>query len=411
MIILDTSVLRSFALDSSSAELLRTIRAADGQGVAAPWMVLEEIASQKALKYRDRHEAAAKALTELNAVTPWGPDARPPQPDLERVREHWRKEYGAIVDVIPTSETALREAAFREANLLAPCKVVMVKDRPHKTGSRDAAIWLSAVEYTRENRSEIVYFVSKNTKDFGDGSAYEHPMDEDLAGVGDRFVHLTDISDVITRFTEATEVDLEAVEAVLTSAGSLTLIAEEAKRGWSAGEGFARPEQQFGCHVIGDFGGSPGIARGWLVEPAVQFRSVRDVSAYRIGEHVWATATVRWLLAGPAFTRSPKDLVAVGCAWETRVLLSTTNADAKLTVLRSDVPVMVDEDPDEYDHLPTPPRMPFPESSGATSLQLRQLTAALRRRAIDGGDLHASLANLDDVWRTMLMFGNTDQED
>ncbi|MFH8496702.1 PIN domain-containing protein [Streptomyces coeruleorubidus] len=410
MIILDTSVLRSFALDSSSAELLRTIRAADGHGVAAPWLVLEEIASQKAVKYRDRHEAAAKALTELNAVTPWGPDARPPQLDLERVREHWRKEYGAIVDVIPTNETALREAAFREANLLAPCKVVMVKDRPHKTGSRDAAIWLSAVEYARENPSEIVYFVSKNTKDFGDGSAYEHPMDEDLAGIGDRFVHLTDIGDVITRFTEVTDLDLEAVEVVLASTGSLALIAEEAKREWSAGEGIGRPEQQFGCHIIGDFGGAPGIARGWLVEPAVRFWSVRDVSAYRIGEHVWATATVRWLLAGPAFTRSPASLVAVGCAWETRVLLSTTNADAKLTVLRSDVPVMVDEDPAEYDHLPTPPKVPILEPSNAPSLQLRQLIAALRRQGAEGGELPVSLTNLEDVWRAMVMF-NTDQED
>ncbi|MFI9248165.1 hypothetical protein ACIGXF_37675 [Streptomyces sp. NPDC053086] len=57
-------------------------------------------------------------------------------------------------------------------------------------GARDAAIWLTAIEYAREHPDEKVYFVSKNTKDFGDGTAYPYPMNEDVAGFGERFVLL-----------------------------------------------------------------------------------------------------------------------------------------------------------------------------------------------------------------------------
>ncbi|GAB3004540.1 hypothetical protein GCM10023080_082730 [Streptomyces pseudoechinosporeus] len=60
------------------------------------------------------------------------------------------------------------------------------KPRPlmaaHDFGGRDAAIWLTAVEYAREHPEETVYFVSRNTKDFGDGTAYPPLMDQDLEG-------------------------------------------------------------------------------------------------------------------------------------------------------------------------------------------------------------------------------------
>jgi hypothetical protein len=70
----------------------------------------------------------------------------------------------------PTSEAALGEAEFRESNVLPPCKAIVINDRGEqvKTGCRDAAIWLTAVEYAREHPEKTVYFVSRDTKDFGD---------------------------------------------------------------------------------------------------------------------------------------------------------------------------------------------------------------------------------------------------
>ncbi|MFF0734107.1 PIN domain-containing protein [Streptomyces chartreusis] len=165
MIILDTSILRSFSPESSSADLLRTIRAVGAEQVAVPWMVVEELAAQQAIKHREKHEAAAQALESLRQATPWPLGMELPPRDLKAVRGHWRAKWGAVVDTIPTSEEALREAAFREANCLPPCKT----SKGEKTGSRDAAIWLSAVEYAHQFPDVTVYFVSANTRDFGAG--------------------------------------------------------------------------------------------------------------------------------------------------------------------------------------------------------------------------------------------------
>jgi hypothetical protein len=68
--------------------------------------------------------------------------------------------------------------------------------------------------------------------------------------------------------------------------------------------------------------------------PTVRFDHVGNLTAYHIGEHVWCTATVRWVLSGPALVRDSLRVIGIGCVWETRVLVSTTNADAHLTVLR-----------------------------------------------------------------------------
>ncbi|MFB6961856.1 hypothetical protein ACFCYB_33960 [Streptomyces sp. NPDC056309] len=134
---------------SSSADLLRTIKMVGSDRVGAPWMVMEELAAQQAIKYQELHERAAQALEALRQATPWG-GGLPVQLgccDTERAREHWRSVWGDLVEVIPTSDKAVRQALFREANCLAPCR----ESKSQKIGSRDAAIWLSAVEYATEH--------------------------------------------------------------------------------------------------------------------------------------------------------------------------------------------------------------------------------------------------------------------
>jgi hypothetical protein len=76
-----------------------------------------------------------------------------------------------------------------------------------KTGGRDAAIWFTAVEYARAHPEEKVYFVSRNTKDFGDGTAYPYPVKGDLDGIADRFVHLTSLDQVVKEFAKPIDVD------------------------------------------------------------------------------------------------------------------------------------------------------------------------------------------------------------
>ncbi|WP_406482648.1 PIN domain-containing protein [Streptomyces sp. NBC_01615] len=352
MIILDTNILQGFKLDSVSSDLLKTIRTTGVESVGVPWVVLEELVSHRAVPYRQKHEAASEALKRFEKATPWPVTALLPPLGLERFQQHWRDLYLAIVEEIPTSETALREATFRESNILPPCKAVVRNERGNevKTGGRDAAIWLTAVEYAREHLEETVYFVSGNSKDFGDGTGYPPTMDDDLEGIRDRFVHLTSLTEVVSEFAVPTEADEEKVQEILATPETAALVAEEAMRAFNGLDACrnAMSVALFECtpalvldlstEVQTNLRSSPLGAVGWLPTPTALLDSVTNVEAHRIGDHVWCTATARWLLGGPALLHPQQDGVAVGCAWETRVLVSPTNSEARPTLLRTQRP-------------------------------------------------------------------------
>ncbi|MFJ3249138.1 PIN domain-containing protein [Streptomyces sp. NPDC086782] len=335
MIILDTSILRSFGPQSSSADLLRTIKTVGRERVGAPWMVMEELAAQQAIKYQELHERAAQALEALRHATPWGGDlpAQLSGCDTERAREHWRSAWGHLVEVIPTSDKALRQALFREANCLAPCR----ESKSQKIGSRDAAIWLSAVEYATEHPKETVYFVSANTKDFGDGTSFPHPMNKDVARLGNRFVLLTSMNDVAALFTEPAEVDKALVTEILKSEAVSQQVYEAADallshRTYPVFDGIALMPD--GTSLIRP-------VRVWLTESA-HFGSVGEVQAYRIGDHEWCTASVDWHLVGLAHTEF--GAVSAAVSWPTVVLFSLDRENPRPTVLREATPRPVSAD-------------------------------------------------------------------
>ncbi|MFG2370501.1 PIN domain-containing protein [Streptomyces sp. NPDC048504] len=328
MIILDTSILRSFSPGSSSADLLRAIRALHIQEVAVPWMVLEELVAQQAVKYREKYEKTVQAVEAPRAATPWRYEVPIGSCDLDRVRSHWRAEWLNVVDQIPTSADALREGLFREANNLPPCRTV--KDL--KIGARDAAIWLSAVEYARERPEETVYFVSGNTNDFGSGESYPFPMDEDLAGLDDRFVHLTNMDEVATHFTERVATDRAAAESILASgeaASSVVSATYESLPLPMDGTFQVTVPTQF----VGEFNVIP--AEGWMTTSAA-FRSAENIQTYRIGNHEWCTAVVQWHLGGVVFGGGSP--VSGGCSWTTSVLFTLSTTEPRLTVLRAETP-------------------------------------------------------------------------
>ncbi|MDX3127754.1 MULTISPECIES: PIN domain-containing protein [Streptomyces] len=207
MIILDTNILTKSGIDSATTDLVKMIRTSGVERVAVPWMVLEELTAHRAVPYRRKYEAAEAALRSLTEGTPWPIRVPLPQMDLQRFQDEWRQKWLDVVDIVPTSEAALKQALTREANLLPPCKQVTINEGGDTTkiGGRDAAIWLTAVEYAREHPDETVYFVSKNTKDFGDGGAFPYPMNEDLAGIKDRFEFLTTWHDLVEKFAQRTK--------------------------------------------------------------------------------------------------------------------------------------------------------------------------------------------------------------
>ncbi|MEU2264946.1 PIN domain-containing protein [Streptomyces olindensis] len=351
MIILDTNILQSVGLDSVSSDLLKTIRTAGVESVGVPWVVLEELVSHQSVPYRKKHEKAGQAMDAFERATPWPVTAVVPPLELERFREHCRQQYRAVVNEIPTTESALREAAFREANVLPPCKTIVINERGKevKTGGRDAAIWLTAIEYARNHPEETVYFVSRD-KDFRDGTTYRPPMDKDLEGIRHRFVHMTSIDEVVEKFATPTEIEEDAVRAILARPEMTALVAAEAMRALPVQVAYLAPSSLglFECTPASvlnlstgpqaDLRPSPVVSAGWLRTPTAVFDSVRDMEARSIDDHVWCMAWARWLLGGPALVRGEDDGISVGCSWETRVLISPTSSTARLTLLRTRKP-------------------------------------------------------------------------
>ncbi|MFE7779209.1 PIN domain-containing protein [Streptomyces sp. NPDC057445] len=377
MIILDANILKGTSLRSPSADVLRAIRATEVERVAVPWIAMEQIAAQQALAYQEKHDAAAAAIEDLRKATPWSDVSPPRKHTAERVRKHWRERYTEIAEVMQTSPSAYQEALYRETNLLAPCKAV--NSGKNKTGARDAAIWLTAVEYAREHPQESVYFVSNNPKDFGDGTAYTSPMDRDIRGIEDRFFLVTSLDGVLEKFATQFDASVEDVQALLTTPESYETVlnaAWEARRRYRlvTGSGLTKAPE--------DSPPKDRTRHGWAPSEAA-LGEVLEVSAREIGGHKWFTASVRWLLAEEADRRYDDLRDRVAYAWETRVLLSPTATEQGLTILDAKRP-----GPVTAEEAPRVPAIPLPNAdellreigrmkATASSAELRQLVKRL----------------------------------
>ncbi|MFD3309422.1 PIN domain-containing protein [Streptomyces sp. NPDC058656] len=330
MIYLDSCIVRSLDLKDSIADLLRALRAV-GERVGISWMVAEELVAQRVISHQEAHDSATAALREVDRHTPWAVRSQVEDPDVERVRKHWLAMVGTLAEILEPSPAAMREALFREANRLPPCK----KDGKNKTGSRDAVIWLSAIEYAREHPDETVYFVSENYRDFTRGRGYPPLMGRDVAGLGERFVHLMTLDEVVQRFTEPAKADKALSIEILDSSASRFRIDEIAKSRLRLGT------EPFSCTTaVGAVAQEVTISAARSFMPLrVKLHRVDNVQAFRIGEHEWYTAVAVWHMAGVAThdTAEP-DFSAAGVTWTTSLLFKLDAADPGLTVLRYDAP-------------------------------------------------------------------------
>ncbi|MZD19176.1 MULTISPECIES: PIN domain-containing protein [Streptomyces] len=345
MIILDTNIFWGLTPEDSGADFLRAIKAVGGERVAVPWMVLEELVAQQAIKHEQSHAKAIEAFKALQENTPWGLDLPLGRSEPEEVRRTWRQRWRTVVEQIPTSAEAMREALFREANLLRPCRLV----KGAKVGSRDAAIWLSAVEYAKKNPSETVYFVSANTKDFGDGATFPSPMDKDVAGMEDRFRLLPGMADVVSQFATERTTDETAVRTLLAEKRILSqLLTAATDGGWLPMDG------SFDCTA--GIGPSRDLvvvpADGWVTAGQTMVADIEAMQSYSIGEQEWCLAVVQCRLIGLI---TWEDATAwASCQFAASVLLSLDEDEPQLTLLRTERPQPVSAD--VYRSLPLPPK-------------------------------------------------------
>ncbi|MEU6928961.1 PIN domain-containing protein [Streptomyces sp. NPDC046374] len=387
MIILDTNILKQVSLRGLEAELLRAIRASGAEQVAAPWIALEEIAAQEALRYAQKHEEALERLDALAKASPWDHIPRPRRTPPEKVREHWRDRYMEIVDVLQTSPAAYQEAMFREANVIAPCK--KVSDDKHKTGSRDAAIWLTAVEYAVEHPDDTVYFITADG-DFGRDGALPDAMAQDLKGIDERFVRFTSLSEVLTKFAKEVEPDAEAVRSALNSHAARKAVGER-----------ARQELRRGRIMVSIYDPDAEDLRRvslprWPCGPEVALSDVRDIRTHEIDEHTWCTATARWLLS--AHRRPYAEDTTVNCVWETRVMLRPSSPTEGITItpLMRGEPISLDDVP----HLPTLDHDHRAEVEDLSRTEVAMVNQWMAQRADpwftteDGEDIYRAIRNL-----------------
>ncbi|MGQ4347482.1 PIN domain-containing protein [Streptomyces sp. SAS_275] len=346
MIILDTNTIRGSGLRSSTTELLRAIRASGVERVAVPWVVMEELAAQRAIEYLTAWEKAVRALEAFSDKSPWAvPEIGAADP--EGVRHEWRRRWGGIVNVLPVSLQVLQQAVIREANALPPCESWPDgQKKQEKIGGRDAAIWLTAIEYAREHSDETVYFVSGNHKDFTDGrSGYPYPMDQDVADVADRFVHLTSLDELLPRFATRVDVVVDQVRAVLDDGDTRKEIVSDAhlRREMS----FVLGQPVFECTWSSSQGSHSAWANGWLDVKGVEaeLSDLNVASAHRIGGDVWVTADVEWELSGYTLLTPPDDqFVMATTQYKTRLLVSLQDDGGAVTVLHGDRPHALERD-------------------------------------------------------------------
>ncbi len=330
MIIFDTNAVNLLQPEGPTADIIRKLRQSGHHRVAVPWMVLEEMAAHKARYYPDKHQRVLNTLEKLQEDLPWELKSFLEPLDLERLLDHWRDAYGEIFEVIETSNAALRRAYQREAMALPPAKAV----KDHAEGGRDAAIWFSILEFLKENPDQHVYFVTNNTKDFGDGSSYRYPMNEDVRGLEDRLTMLKGFAQVVSEFTkEVSGKEAEDAAAQLLTSSAVRDGVAEAALGLNRLNGY---------DGLGE-GGSAERWFAWSGTPDVELLAVTGVTGHAIEGTVWYTAEAKWLLYGLAVDEVESIAGYVACVWETKILFSAGDGMGP-TLLTSGEPVPPDTD-------------------------------------------------------------------
>ncbi|MFD6344431.1 PIN domain-containing protein [Streptomyces roseolus] len=209
MLIFDTNAVKDLDPHGSKADLLRMLGKA-GLEIGAPWVVIEELTAHKLYDYQRAFDLMRRQHQALSTLEPNLAGPVPKFQGAEFVR-HWRRQYSEIFTNIPTSQQALQAAVLREAACMKPAKVEV----NNKSGGRDVAIWFSVLEYMEANPGKEVYFISSNTKDFGDPNEWPFPLDVDLGENSTRLTHVLTFEEILEKFTQPSNAPDDVGESLI----------------------------------------------------------------------------------------------------------------------------------------------------------------------------------------------------
>ena len=397
MIIFDTSVLYGLNRNSPNFDLLMALKHSGSQPAGIPWMVREELVAQQVLEYESAHDEAEVAIAGLNRKTPWARAATLPSRDVENAKKYWRGQYEEVLNILETSSDSAKTALEREAYCQKPAKP-NPGSKGSKGGARDVAIWLSVIDYLKENPTEKVVFVSNNVRDFSDGTNYPSPMSEDLGDMGPRLSLLTSFDEFISAFTERIEADSNRVKELLAYlvGDSLTPIGHSANSMLRGGR-FEGTRIDSGTFAAFQW-------RLWILPPSAVVRNVSNASGHKIADAEWYTSTVDWILVGltqpvllSMYQRDVSAIVQTACEWRTKVLFNI-GEDRKLTIVNFQAPKALD--PSERADW-----QPLIDNAIAATAQSSTIFGAYASSLMQGDDAPPlSSPNID------VIFGNVDQD-
>jgi hypothetical protein len=142
-----------------------------GLSVVLPRLVVDESVARYHRGVVGAQDKLRSGLVEASSF--WPPDAlfMPDPSELSRER---RLLLESLYEVAELSDGAAQEGLQRELWRTPPAR--------EGKGARDAAIWLSVVEH-HTSTGQLGYFVSRNTKDFGDAAGgFKHELRMEIAG-------------------------------------------------------------------------------------------------------------------------------------------------------------------------------------------------------------------------------------
>ncbi|MFF4143226.1 PIN domain-containing protein [Streptomyces sp. NPDC001698] len=348
-LIFDTNSVRMLAPEGNTADLLRIIKSSGKAKIAIPEMVLQEMVAQQVIEYRDAHSVAEAAFRRLRGRYPegfWNTLRFPTDSRVDDLRQAWERIYKGIFEVIPTSAKVALTALIREANGEKPAKLGGKPGERKKEGARDVAIWLSIVEYMRRNPNERVYFVTNNSKDFGDGAKWPPPMDQDILGMEDRITLLSDMNAVIDTFAERVpDQDLRARAAAVIAQQESHMPVQAFRKVC---------DRPLAASLLSPRLEREGVPRRtmlqhWLTPPSVELVRISNAVGHRIGDDIWFTASVKWLLWGRAKTWDRK-IGPLATFWNTRMLVSTSGKQPTILSSRPQTERLTKENMEEWQY-------------------------------------------------------------
>ncbi|QKW47677.1 hypothetical protein [Streptomyces microflavus] len=172
-------------------------------------------------------------------------------------------------------------------------------------------------------------------------------MDSDVEGIGERFVHLPQLADLLERVAPPVEVTPEQVKGLLPSC--IHHFQSVASATWGSPlSALAAPYPALSRST-----GLVESARGWLGPPGamhLEVLQVDDIQGYKLGAEEWFTASVQWQVIG--LMHFDARLSIGCCTWETRILMPLVQGGPTPRILHAEHPKAPDRESVSWPTIP-----------------------------------------------------------